>query len=104
MPHDGESDIARNFKTIDWLKAEILGSISSLYRSLSRAGEEPRAVDLANAVIGCYLLGKRIGISYAALDEQIEKNIRENIQNEHEIEKWYTDFSALANHRRGRTP
>ncbi len=90
-------------QTIDWLEAEILGSIASLYRSLARADEDPRVADLANAIIGCYLLAKRLGISYAELDEQINGNIRENIESGHEIERWYGDFSALANHRKGRS-
>lgn len=59
--------------------------------------------DLANAIIGCYLLGKRLGISYAELEQQISANIDENIEKGHEIERWYGDFSALANHRKGRS-
>jgi hypothetical protein len=103
MPYPRYTDIACSVKTIDWLEAEILGSIASLYRSLARADEDPRVADLANAIIGCYLLAKRLGISYAELDEQINGNIRENIESGHEIERWYGDFSALANHRKGRS-
>ncbi len=58
MPYPRYTDIACGVKTIDWLEAEILGSIASLYRSLARADEGPRVADLANAIIGCYLLGK----------------------------------------------
>lgn len=103
MPYGPDNDIARNFKTIDWLKAEILGSVAQVYRSLARADEDPRSSDLANAIIGCYLLGKHLGISYASLDAQVEANIKENIQNGHEIEQWYSDFSTLAAHRKGRS-
>ncbi len=103
MGDQRDTDIARSFKTIDWLKAEVLGSVASVYRSLASTDEDPRASDLANAIIGCYLLGKRLGIGYAALDEQIDVNVRENIQNGHEVEQWYKDFSALASHRKGRS-
>ncbi len=103
MGYQRDTDIARSVKTIDWLKAEVLGSVASVYRSLAVADEDPRVSDLANAVIGCYLLSRRLGIGYAALDEQIDASIRENIQNGHEVEQWYRDFSALANHRKGRS-
>ncbi|MCR4425845.1 MAG: MazG-like family protein [Firmicutes bacterium] len=102
MAYERECDIARNFKTIDWLKAEMLGGVASLHRSLARGDDGPRTTDLANIVIGCYLLGKRLGISFAAIDEQVDNNIQENINNQHEMEKWYGDFSALLNHRKGR--
>lgn len=103
MPYPRYTDIACSVKTIDWLQAEILGSVASLYRSLARTDEGPRVADLANAIIGCYLLGKRLGISYADLDKRVDSNIWENIENAHEIERWYGDFSALADHRKGRS-
>lgn len=37
------------------------------------------------------------------MDAQIDANIRENIQNGHEIEEWYGDFTSLAAHRKGRS-
>jgi len=94
MPYPRYTDIACSVKTIDWLEAEILGSIASLYRSLARADEDPRVADLANAIIGCYLLAKRLGISYAELDEQINGNIRENIESGMRL-KGGTETSAL---------
>lgn len=103
MLYGRDNDIARNFKTVDWLKAEVLSSVAQIHKSLAAADAGPRGADVANAIIGCYLLAKHLGIGYAAVDAQIDANIRENIQNGHEIEQWYGDFTALAAHRKGRS-
>jgi hypothetical protein len=103
MLYGRDNDIARNYKTVDWLKAELLSSVAQIHRSLAGADDGPRVADMANVVIGCYLLAKHLGIGYAALDAQIDANIRENIQNGHEIEEWYGDFTSLAAHRKGRS-
>ncbi len=103
MPYGRDTDIARNFKTVDWLKAEILGSVAQIHKSLVATDAGPRTTDIANAIIGCYLLAKHLGIGYEAVDAQIDANIKENIQNAHEIEQWYGDFTALAAHRKGRS-
>ncbi len=103
MLYGRDNDIARNFKTVDWLKAEILGSVAQIQKSLAATDGGLRSTDVANAIIGCYLLAKHLGIGYAAVDAQIDANIRENIQNGHEIEQWYGDFSSLAVHRKGRS-
>lgn len=90
-----ELDIARNVRTIEWLKAELVGGVSSLFKALLKNSEEAILDALAKVVIACYLLGKRLGIGFSRLDMKIESNVTANIAKAHEIEQWYGDFSAL---------
>ncbi|MDI7246454.1 MAG: MazG-like family protein [Bacillota bacterium] len=92
------ADIARNLKTIEWLKTELVASISSLFKAMLKTNDEACADALANLVIGCYLLGKRLGLPHPALDAKIKEKIKANIEQNHEIETWYGDFSALKRH------
>ncbi len=87
------ADIARNIKTIEWLKTELIAGISSLFKGMLKNNNELIADSLANIVVGgCYLLGKRLGLPYGALDEKIDEKVKANLEQGHEIEVWYGDF------------
>jgi hypothetical protein len=88
-------DIAKNFKVIEWLKSELLSQISILYRAMIQTGEETVLEALANVIVSAYLLGKRMGIGFAHIDSKVEAKVKANIDSQHEIEKWYGDFSNL---------
>ena len=90
-----ELDIARNVRTIEWLKAELVGGIGSLFKALIKDSEESILDSLANVVVACYLLGKRLGVGFSRLDLKVEQKVTANINKVHEIEKWYGDFTAL---------
>ncbi len=90
-----ELDIARNVRTIEWLKAELVGGVSALFKALIRNSEEAILDALANVVVASYLLGKRLGIPFSRLDLKIESKVAANITKAHEIEQWYGDFSAF---------
>lgn len=90
-----ELDIARNVRTIEWLKAELVGGVSGLFKALLKNSEENILDALANVVVACYLLGKRIGVGFSRLDVKIESKVAANITKNHEIEQWYGDFTAL---------
>lgn len=87
--------IARNIKTIEWLKAELVSGVAVFFRGLVKNTEETIIDGLANIVITCFILGNRLGISFSRLDIKIENKIKANIEQDHEIEQWYGDFSAL---------
>lgn len=96
MPqNEGEIDIARNIRTIEWLKTELLAGISGLFRALLRGSEEAIIDGLAGLLITCYALSRRLGTSFGKLDARVEAKVRANIGEGHEIEKWYGDLSAL---------
>ncbi|WDV45865.1 MazG-like family protein [Clostridiaceae bacterium M8S5] len=94
-------DITKNIKVIEWLKCELLSSISSLYESLMHETKQSREVVidvLANIIFVTYLLGKRLGIPFQKLDAKIKSKIKLKIVEEHKIEKWYGELSVLLEH------
>lgn len=101
-PGEEQVDIARNIKTIDWLKTEVVGSVATLFRSMVRNNTDASVEALANLVVESYLLAKRLGVSFDTLDEKVERKAKLNVERNHEIEKWYGDFSAFLDHFRGR--
>ena len=88
-------DIARNIKVIEWLKADLVTSLSALFRALLR-GSEDRLLDaLASMILTCYVLGRRLGISFSRLDLKMEAKLRQGIDEGHEVEKANGDLSRL---------
>ncbi|NLN17078.1 MAG: hypothetical protein GX182_07170 [Firmicutes bacterium] len=90
-----ELDIARNLRTIEWLKAELVGSLASLFKALVGSSEDRILDALANMILISYILAKRLGCSFSRLGTRVENKIKANIEQGHEIERWYGDFSAL---------
>ena len=88
--------IARNIKTIEWLKAELVSGVAVFFRGLVKNTEEAIIDGLANIIITCFILGNRLGISFSRLDIKIENKIKANIEQDHEIEQWYGDFSSVS--------
>ena len=65
-------DITKNIRIIEWLKSEMLNSVAKLFTMLTsgaEASQKALAGCLSNIIIACYLLGKRLGIHYALIDE-----------------------------------
>lgn len=87
--------IARNIRTIEWLKAELVSATGDLLRGLVRGAEDGILDALAGIIITTFILAKRLGIGFSTLDLKIENKIKANIEQSHEIEQWFGDFSAL---------
>lgn len=98
MPRSRDLDIARNVKLIEWLKAELLESVSQLFRALLQNQEELIRQGLARVQLTAYLLGQRVGVNFAQVDLQLEALVRRHIDEKHEVEEWYGDLSALKKH------
>ena len=100
--HSALVDIARNSTTIEWLKAELVGGVSALFKAMLKNHEEAITDSLANIIVACFLLGKRMGIPFSRLDVKVDNKVRANISKGHEIEQWYGDFTALSNYLHGK--
>lgn len=98
--HDPEADLdmARKFRTIEWLKSELVAGVGSVFRAILKNSEDAILEALAGLVITIAILGRRMGIPFSRLDAKIESKVRANIQQQHEVERWYGDFSALLHH------
>lgn len=96
MPQPGrETGVAKNIRVIEWLKADLLTSISVLFKAMVKGSEDLLMDALSSMVITCYLLGRRLGINYSQLDLKIEAKLKEGIDNKHEVEEWYGDLSGF---------
>lgn len=103
MPQpERDFDIARNLRMLEWLRAELVGSVANLLKTMIKGGEEALLDCLAQIIITTYLLGKRIGLSFPRIDQKVESIIKRGIEENHEIESWYGDLSALAQHLTGK--
>ena len=82
------SDITKNVKIIEWIKNEILISVSDLFNLIFK-GVKP--IDdklqntLANIIMLTYLLGKRLGVDFDEIDYKIKEKSREAIKEEHNL-------------------
>jgi len=98
----GQMDVARSIRLIEWLKAEMVGSVAALLKSLVNGGEELIADCLAGIIMTTYILGKRVGISYPRVDQKLKERVEAGIREGHEIEEWYGDLSSLQRYLEGR--
>jgi predicted nucleotidyltransferase len=90
-----KNNITKNLKVIEWLKSELLSSISHLFKVMI-SGKQDKIIDsLANLIISTYLLAKRLGVSPDRIERRIKDNLRKNIDQQHQIEEWYGDLSSL---------
>lgn len=88
-------DIAKNIRIIEWLKTELLSSVSGLFKAMLNSSEEVLIDALSSIIITSYVIARRLGINYSRLDINIESKLRTSIKEEHEVEQWYGDLSAL---------
>ncbi len=88
-------NIVKNVRIIEWIKAEIVAGLGSLFKAMVKNNEEMILDALAGLVMGCYFLGKRLGIPYHKLDLEIEERLKSSHLQEHEIEEWYGDVTNL---------
>lgn len=88
-------DIARNIRVIEWLKAELVGTIAALFKAMVKNSEELIEDALASMVVTVYVLARRLGVSFAQLDVRVESKVRNAIKDKHEVEDWYGDMTAL---------
>lgn len=98
----GQMDVARSIRLIEWLKAEMVGSVAALLKSLVNGGEEIIADCLAGIIMTTYILGKRVGIPYPRVDQKLKERVEAGIREGHEIEEWYGDLSSLQRYLEGR--
>ncbi len=98
MEREKEFNIAKNVKIIEWLKTEILDSIAGLFKGLQKGSEQVFVDFLANIIVLTYILGRRLGLSFRELDQEILNKIAQNKETGHQLEEWFGDLSALQQH------
>lgn len=102
---NGDIDVTGNLKAIEWMKTELLGAVTSLYRVLlkgAKAGQDMILECLASIIILTYLLSRRLGIDFSSVDMKVINKLKVGILEEDEIEKDNGDLSRLLSYIRER--
>lgn len=90
-----EVNIVKNVKTIELLKAEIITAIGDLFTAMVKNSEEGILHALSSLILGCYFLGKRLGIPFQKLDAEIHDRLCATELHTVDLEKWFGDVSSL---------
>ncbi|AZK48861.1 hypothetical protein EIM92_04840 [Paenibacillus lentus] len=97
-----EMDVAKRAKVIEWLKTEVVDHVSRLFKALWEGSTTRVSDSLASLIVSCYILGRRLGISYKDMDDHILEKLKKHKQEGHQLEDWYQDISILEEHMRKR--
>lgn len=93
-------DVTKNMRLVEHLKSDLLLAVSHLFSEMSSdTCEDIREValdTLSDTIIISYLLARRLGLEYPAVEKQISSKIRLGLIEEHETEKYFGDLSALS--------
>ena len=89
------SNIAKNIRFLEWLKGELVESVGKLFKALMEGSEKLILDALTGILITVYLLARRVGVDFDDLEAASMKKIDDQIDKDHEAERWYGDLSAL---------
>lgn len=98
MQSHADIDIARDLKSIEWLKVELLEGVTGLFKGMRDASDEVILDRLISVILSSYIIGRRFGVDFNRLDLKLKQAVRANAEDPHDFEQWYGDFSALAKH------
>ncbi|MBO2519032.1 MAG: hypothetical protein CW349_04940 [Firmicutes bacterium] len=90
-----QGSLARHVKTVEWLKAELVASVAALLRASLEGDGERMAESMATVIIVTAVLARRLGTDFDQLERRVVAQVRANLEEEHQLERWYGDFSAL---------
>lgn len=91
-------DILSNMKVIESYKSYLLSAVADLFATMSKggsAGMDDIVDELADITMLSYLLGKRLGVNYSAIDDKMLKKLKLGIVQENNVEREYQDYSKL---------
>ncbi|MDY3972386.1 MAG: MazG-like family protein [Clostridia bacterium] len=99
-------NISTNLKAIDMIKGEILSEIANLYKTLADYDEigeyESVTNEIATVIAMDYILARRLGVSFAGIDNKISELLTIGEENGHELEIEFSDMSELKRYLRSR--
>lgn len=94
-----DGDIARHVRAVDLLKVEILERTTHLFVESSHGRSDDAAATCAEIIALCYVLARRLGTPYDALEGLlIEKSRAVTAGDRALLETWYGDFTELSQH------
>jgi len=97
-----EIDITKNIRIIERLKSEMLAEIANLFRTLVNGVtyevHDVLADTLSNIILISYLLGRRLGISYNAIEMKMRNKIRLGLVESIDNDRGGSDLMELSKH------
>lgn len=93
-----ESDIVKTMRLIEALKAELIINVGGLYKAFAGGSEDKIKEMLGQIVVHCYVLGRRLGINFADLDDAVKERAVFCGKGDDEAETRFGDYSRLARH------
>ena len=94
--------VSKNLQAVDMIKAEILSEVSHLYQTMAYYDETESYDSVENSIATIiamdYILARRLGLSFSAVDEKIRDLAEMAAENGHELEKSFGDMSELSRH------
>jgi hypothetical protein len=99
---DKDVDLAKRAKVIEWLKTEIIDQMAHLFKGIWEGSQHKITDALASMIVCCYILGRRLGVSFRSLDELIMEKLNRHKIDGHQLEDWYQDISVLEEHMRNK--
>lgn len=83
------------YKTIEYLKADLIQSVGELFKALIKANIAEMADAISNIVIISYILGRRNGVSFQVTNQVLGEKITNTLQNVDSDLSWYQDLLDL---------
>lgn len=87
--------ITKNIRVVEWLKTELISTVGTLFKHLLHNTEEGIITSVSYIIILAYVIGRRLGIDFCRVDREVKRLLRVQIDEKHEVEKWYSDFSEM---------
>ena len=89
-------NIAGNIRALERMKAEMLESLAALFKSLIRSGTEEISEDIAKLIVCCFLLAKRLGLSFGQVEQRVYDKVRSMSEEQNELlENWHDDIKLF---------
>lgn len=95
-----ESELVRTMRLVESLKGDLICSVGDLYKALAESGAARGKDALAAVVMLCYVLGRRLGIEFSALDEAVARKVEALSTDASELETRFGDYSNLTRYLR----
>lgn len=91
-------DIIGNIKLIESYKNYLLSSVADLFMTMgkgSRMDMDEAKDEISEIVLLAYLLARKLGISYSAIDESLLRRLKLGLADGDAIEQKCQDYSSL---------
>lgn len=93
-----DSDILRKLRFIEWLKAELASHLAAVLHAIARNSERAIGEALAGLIVTAYVLGRRLGLTFDILDQEISNWLASYRNKEHDLKEWSSDYADLERH------